>query len=1038
MEPADITRGLNVDAKIVQDALLGEYSSERFKAAALKVAGDLSTYDNMRLGGRMLIYDATRPCGTLTDYVDFMEHRLNKRTAAFISEHVETLEAEVLKHIAGDYEHHDLFSASTLIKTYLMRPTYGEEPWETPQQMFIRVAVQTHYRNGIARVVQCYRELSEAYYTPASPTLFNAGTIRPQMSSCFLVGIKDDLESILYTGVGDSGMISRLNGGLGINANNLRHSMIGDVGMSSGIIPALRVYDKTVKYVDQGGKRDGACTVFLRPHHIDVKDFVEATDNFKDHQFRFSTLNTCLWMSRLFFKRVEQKGKWTVFCPAKAKLLNTLYGYEFDAEYLRMEGQAAKAETAFTVASRIAVLLRAKKMADPKNRELNAQYKKALQDVVLARKARVEHIVYMAEVLYDGMVDIQTRSGMPYIMHGDTANYKSNQKNLGPTDQSNLCLEVIERANAANPDGIPSCNLSSLNMSAFAKGVVTVDVNDGKFFDQLRAAYDFKLYGQMTQSVVQNLEEIIDLNYYPLDEHKTDEKGATTIKRGKISSLNFDMRPLGVGVSGFSDAAYLMDLGFEDPRTEQWNKLAFACQYFNGIVASLRLSIERGEYKEFRTGSYKRYQGVKVVEGVKTPVFEEVKGSPMANGQFQFDLWAEEAQMLADMGDLDEKIYNRADDKPVDPKQWGQEPIEFTTQNANGETVTIRVEPTWECLRQLVMRYGMRHSLLFALMPTASTAQIFRNTESTEAPQANLYSRQVISGNYTVLNRHLEKDLTELKCWTPNLIQFLAACKGTIKWLIHYIEDHPTEFRHVFEEKTRWEEITVSASPDTGATSVEIEDKGIKYTIKLDTPYDSTNERVTGKQPEFKVTVERFTMKTPVAARLTWLVAKYKTMYEISQKTNIRYSAQRGRYICQSQSLNIYMKDPKKVQMRAIHSYTNKIGVKTGMYYLRQDPGKFCGDFNLHPSIMRYHIDLMRRVAPSEFPPVKLELKASGETKAMSPGAAGYTHPQASPRELTVMVPPVTLIRAISEGTNAIQDDVCTKEKRDAGCLACQ
>ncbi len=1119
MDAADIVKGLNVNVETIHTALKGEYDSNRVKATALALAADLSTYDNSRAAGRLLIFDCTRPCGTVKDYAMFMEPRLHVPTYTFLIDNATALQTAVAAGVASDYEHHDLFSASTMIKTYLMKPTYGEDPWETPQQLYLRVAVFLFATHGLERVLQCYRELSAGLYTPASPSLFNLGTKKPQGSSCFLIKIGDDLYEILYTGVGDCGMISKLNGGLGIGVSDLRHSMIGDVGVSAGIMPALRVYDKSVKYVDQGGKRDGAATVVLRMHHIDAREFIQATDNFMDHQFRFSTLNTCMWMSRLFFKRVEQGGKWTVFCPAKAKALKGLYGHEFEIAYVKMELLAAQREQEFEAASDAAEALRKRVFADPTNADIRTAYMAARMVKINARKARIEHKVYKADDLYDLICDVQIKSGMPYIMHGDSVNAKSNQKNLGTIDQTNLCLEVLERTNARNPDGIPSCNLHSMNMAAYARDRVTVSHTHPDFLKQLREAYDFGLYGRMTGSVVENLEELIDKNYYPLDEHDAD---GNVTKRGKISSLNFDMRNLGIGVSGWSDAVALMDLAYDDPRTEMWNKLVFACSYFNGMVASIKLAIERGEYYEFRTGSYQQYTGFteeRAPDGKprRVPQYVECKGSPLANGQFQFDLWAEEAQYLSDFGELDAKVYNREDDKPMDPLLWGQKPISFTTRmhGAEGMDITITIEPTWAALRAAVMRYGVRHSLLFALMPTASTAQTFRNAESTEAHQANLYTRQVISGNYTVINRHLDRDLTELKCWTPKLIQFLGACKGSVEWLLHYIEDHPAEFRHVFEEKTTFMSkgftVTVDkpkAIPDT----VEVEVDGDKYTealtveqkaaiaactaptitLQVDVGLDlnmmgtgtvtlaipakpPTEVTVTHLGIEYKVPltadhlkqyaeakpgstvslvvsaiVEQFAMHPHIRARLTWLIEKYKTMFEISQKVNIRYAAQRGRYVCQSQSLNIYVRDPTKLKLKAIHSYTNKIGLKTGMYYLRQDPAKFTGNFSTDADILRYYMSLLARQGGKVLTVPTIDVSKTVKDVVALTNAFGSKlplptdYPAASPRPLTIEVPaehrltsPLPLPEHPAASPRPLTTDDDDGSVCQVGCISC-
>ena len=261
------------------------------------------------------------------------------------------------------------------------------------------------------------------------------------VENCFLGKIADNLESILYQGVGDSGMICKLQGGLGLNLQLIRHSEIGDSGMSSGVIPFGRIYNATIQCVNQLGKRDGAATLFLRIHHLDIEDFIRSTDNFTNHELRFTKANTCIWMSRLFFKRVISKGKWTVFCPARAKELNDLYGYDFEKTYAELEIEAEKRDQEYQILKKKAAQLKNESLSDPDDEALADKYDRALNQKLAAKKARITHRILDADTLYTLIVNNQTRSAMPYIMHGDAVNAKSNQKNLGTIGASNLCLE---------------------------------------------------------------------------------------------------------------------------------------------------------------------------------------------------------------------------------------------------------------------------------------------------------------------------------------------------------------------------------------------------------------------------------------------------------------------------------------------------------------------------------------------------------------------------------------------------------------------
>jgi ribonucleotide reductase alpha subunit len=882
MDPQKLYNDLKINPETFKALFNGKYNQDNFRNTAESLAQDLSTYDNSRMAGRLLIYDCARLCDNIETYAYTLKNRLSKKTFKYILENKEILQKVLNEYVFYDYKDHDYFSAKTLIEGYLLKPSFDEDAFETPSLKNMRMAIQFYMDISLEKVIQCFKELSMGYYTPASPTIFNAGTSKPQQSSCFLIKIDDTLESILYTGIGDAGLISSLSGGLGITISKIRHSQIGVEGQSSGVIPAARVYDKLITYVDQRGKRKGAATVFLDISHIDIWDFVNATNNFISHELRFSNLNTCIWMHDLFFKRLLTNGKWTVFCPAKAKGLIGSYGYKFEEKYLHYEKLADEQQKEYENLKNQMKILKERLFND---KTLNSQYQDILQKVLDCKKNLIEHKVYDAKELFKHIIDIQVKSGMPYIMYGDTINHKSNQKNTGEVDGSNLCLEVTE---VATPEEIASCNLSSINMSKFTKGEIVVknDATIEEIDKSIVENYDFDLLGQIVCSVVENLDRVISTNYYPLDEH---DKEYNTVSQGKISKLNNKMRPLGVGVSGFDDAIKEMDLIYESSYTRRFNKLFFNCCYFNAMIKSMILAIIYGKYDEFSTKSYDKFDGV--VDGkIK---YVECKGSPLSNGQFQFDLWLEEFDMLEKMGDLDKNVIEIDNYRPIDPKIWGQKSISF---NLNGENITI--EPSWDSLRKNIMKYGVRNSLIFALMPTATTAQIMRNCESTECHVTNLYCRNVKSGSYTICNRHLVKDLEKLNIWNPRLIDFISACNGSVKHLTKFIEDHSSIYPHLFNN-------------------------GILNPEKRN--------------------------------RLEYLQNKYKTMFEIKQKTVLLYASERGPFICQSQSTNIYMQDPTIEKMEACHSLTNKLRLKTGMYYLRQSAAKEIGKFNISTETISYY-----------------------------------------------------------------------------------
>jgi ribonucleotide reductase alpha subunit len=282
--------------------------------------------------------------------------------------------------------------------------------------------------------------------------------------------------------------------------------------------------------------------------------------------------------------------------------------------------------------------------------------------------------------------------------------------------------------------------------------------------------------------------------------------------------------------------------------------------------------------------------------------------------------------MKADLGRLDERIYNREDDKPIEPKAWGQKNITIHETTMDGDEISFVVEATWESLRQALMKYGPRHSLLIALMPTATSAQILGNLESTEGPQSLFYSRKLMTGNFTVTVPHLIEDLDELGLYTPEVINFVIGMGSTLKLLDRYVADHPKEFPRFF----------ISSSP-------------VNYTEEKEDPDSPILARCTSDSSEASLVV-----CTEMMARLRFLQRKYLTMFEISQKDVIRQAAQRGRYVCQSQSLNIYVPEPTVEKLSGLHSYTNRIGLKTGMYYLRQKPSVQVAQFGGSNRMMKY------------------------------------------------------------------------------------
>ncbi|KZO92657.1 ribonucleotide reductase alpha subunit [Calocera viscosa TUFC12733] len=348
--------------------------------------------------------------------------------------------------------HYQFFGFKTLERSYLLR--INGKVAERPQQMLMRVAIGIHGRD-IERALATYTLMSERYFTHASPTLFNAGTPHPQLSSCFLVAMKDDSIEGIYDTLKTCAMISKTAGGIGLHIHNIRAKgsyIAGTNGYSNGIVPMLRAYDATARYVDQGGnKRPGAFAIYIEPWHADIFDFLDLRKNHGKEEVRARDLFYALWISDLFMKRVESDGEWSLFCPNEAPGLSDVHSAEFEALYERYE-----------------------------------------------REGRAKQTI-KAQKLWYAILDAQIETGGPFMLYKDAANSKSNQKNLGTIKSSNLCTEIMEYS---APDEVAVCNLASIALPSF--------IQDGQ--------YDFEKLHAIAKVVAFNLNRIIDVNYYPVPE----------------------------------------------------------------------------------------------------------------------------------------------------------------------------------------------------------------------------------------------------------------------------------------------------------------------------------------------------------------------------------------------------------------------------------------------------------------------------------------------------------------------------------------
>lgn len=376
---------------------------------------------------------------------------ISKETYECVMRHKEELDSAIVYDRDFQYQY---FGFKTLERSYLLK--IDGKIVERPQHMIMRVAVGI-WGDHIERVLETYNLLSMKFFTHASPTLFNAGTPQPQLSSCFLVDMKEDSIEGIYDTLKTCAMISKMAGGIGLNVHRIRATgsyIAGTNGTSNGVIPMLRVFNNTARYVDQGGnKRPGAFAIYLEPWHADVFEFLDLRKNHGKEEVRARDLFLALWIPDLFMKRVEKNGDWTLMCPNECPGLADVYGDEFEALYEKYE------------------------------------------------KAGKGRKTMKAQKLWYAILEAQTETGNPFMLYKDHCNRKSNQKNLGTIRSSNLCTEIIEYC---APDEVAVCNLASLALPSF------VDYSEGR--------YDFQKLHEVAQVVVRNLNKIIDVNHYPVIE----------------------------------------------------------------------------------------------------------------------------------------------------------------------------------------------------------------------------------------------------------------------------------------------------------------------------------------------------------------------------------------------------------------------------------------------------------------------------------------------------------------------------------------
>ena len=573
----------------------------------------------------------------------------------------------------------DYFGFKTLERAYLFR--INGLVVERIQHMWMRVAVGIHgdlnnNHRSLSLVKQTYDLMSQKYFTHATPTLFNAGTPRAQLSSCYLIAMEDDSIEGIYNTLKDCAQISKYSGGIGLHIHNIRGKdshIQGTNGKTDGIVPMLRVFNSTARYVNQSGKRNGSFAIYLEPWHPDIEDFLELKKNHGDEELKARDLFYAIWVSDLFMERVKENSKWSLFCPNECHGLADVYGDKFKELYEKYEASGT-----------------AKKVVNARD-------------------------------LWFKILDAQMESGTPYLLFKDAANKKSNQQNLGTIKSSNLCTEVVQYSDSKET---AVCNLASIALPTFVNEVTKV--------------FDYEKLHEVTKVVTNNLNNVIDINFYPTE---------------KTKLSNFRHRPIGIGVQGLADMFVLLDVPFHSDAAKEINTLIFETIYHAALQKSNEIAIERKELLEEDPYICSKEENDKLTYELKGS-YSSFIGSPASKGILQFDMWG----------------INPSNDRY-----------------------------NWVQLKESIVKNGLRNSLLVAPMPTASTSQILGFNECFEPFTSNLYSRRTLAGEFVLVNKYLMKELINLGVWNEKIKNNIIANKGSIQQLTVLPEHIRNKYKIVWE-----------------------------------------------------------------------------------------------------------------------------------------------------------------------------------------------------------------------------------------------
>lgn len=561
----------------------------------------------------------------------------------------------------------------TLYDRYFIKDPVSKRMFDTPQGFWMRVAM------GLAlvekpeireqKVVDFYEIMSQMYFVPSTPTLFHAGTNHPQLSSCYLNTIEDDLSHIFKV-IGDNAQMSKWSGGIGTDFTNLRGigALIKGTGVESqGIVPFLKIANDTTAAINRSGKRRGAAVVYLETWHTDIEDFLELRKNTGDERRRTHDMNTANWIPDLFMERVRQDGDWTLFSPDETPDLHHIYGTEFNIAYKKYEQLADEGK------------------------------------ITLFRRLK-------AKDLWRKMITMLYETGHPWITFKDPSNIRSPQDHVGVIHNSNLCTEITLN-NSAEETAV--CNLGSLNLKYFVK--------NGEF--------DKDLIARVVPIAIRMLDNVVDINFYPT-------------KEGEVSNKRH--RPIGLGIMGYHDALYQLDVNFDTEEAVEFADYSMEVISYYAILASSQLAQEKGAYESF-------------------------KGSKWDRGIF-----------------------------PVDT-------INLLEQSREMQIPVNRIERLdWTPVRESIKAYGMRNSNTMAIAPTSNLANITDAVPANEPIYKNLYVKSNQAGDFTVINSYLIEDLKKIGLWNSIIADKIKYFDGSISQITEIPEQLRAKYKEVFEIDPKW------------------------------------------------------------------------------------------------------------------------------------------------------------------------------------------------------------------------------------------